>query len=186
MLASRYRSYPVGNIGWNHFSNFPGQFQPEEVDGIKRLKLSFSRGQGEVTTRSCRFLNTTATQHCIYEDIMATELISKAYLLHKSLYLKFKLIYERRYFFLSVCPLWQEDGPVIYLCDCFWVLPKQSLSGPSPVELVAIFSLSHMRLPQPWGPGPILFAICTSKFRKMFKKRIQWQVEECSLALLCS
>jgi hypothetical protein len=31
--------------------------------------------------------------------------------------------------------------------------------------------------------NPILFAICTSTFSKLYKKRIQWHVEECSLAL---
>jgi hypothetical protein len=32
---------------------------------------------------------------------------------------------------------------------------------------------------------PILFAICTSLFNKLCIKRIQWDVEECSVALLC-
>jgi hypothetical protein len=34
--------------------------------------------------------------------------------------------------------------------------------------------------------NPILFAICTSTFSKLCKKRIQWHVEECSLVLLCN
>jgi hypothetical protein len=33
--------------------------------------------------------------------------------------------------------LWREDGSVVY--NCRWPLPEQSFSGPSPVELVAIF-----------------------------------------------
>jgi hypothetical protein len=36
-------------------------------------------------------------------------------------------------------PLWREDGPVIYSYNCFWALPEQSLSGPSPPELKIIF-----------------------------------------------
>jgi hypothetical protein len=31
-----------------------------------------------------------------------------------------------------------------------------------------------------------LFAICTSTFSKLCKRRIQWHVEECSVALLCN
>jgi hypothetical protein len=34
--------------------------------------------------------------------------------------------------------------------------------------------------------NPILFAICTSTFSKLCKRRIQWHVEECSLALFCN
>jgi hypothetical protein len=33
--------------------------------------------------------------------------------------------------------LWLEDGSVVY--NCCWSSPAQSFSGPSPVELVAIF-----------------------------------------------
>jgi hypothetical protein len=36
-------------------------------------------------------------------------------------------------------PLWRENGSVIYSYNCFWALPKQPLSGPSPAELTAIF-----------------------------------------------
>jgi hypothetical protein len=38
-----------------------------------------------------------------------------------------------------VCPLWWEDESVIYLYNCFWALPEQSLLGRSPAELTAIF-----------------------------------------------
>jgi hypothetical protein len=34
--------------------------------------------------------------------------------------------------------------------------------------------------------NPILFAICTNIFSKLCKQRIQWHVEECSVALLCN
>jgi hypothetical protein len=34
-----------------------------------------------------------------------------------------------------VRPLWREDRPVIYSYNCFWALPEQLLSGPSPAEL---------------------------------------------------
>jgi hypothetical protein len=34
-------------------------------------------------------------------------------------------------------PLWREDGSA--LCNCYWLSPAQSFSGPSPVGLVAIF-----------------------------------------------
>jgi hypothetical protein len=36
-------------------------------------------------------------------------------------------------------PLWREDGSAIYLYNCFWALPEQSLSRPSHAELMAIF-----------------------------------------------
>jgi hypothetical protein len=35
--------------------------------------------------------------------------------------------------------LWQDDGPVIYSYNCFWALPEESLSGPSPVYFTTIF-----------------------------------------------
>jgi hypothetical protein len=49
------------------------------------------------------------------------------------------------------CPLWWEDGSVIYSYNSFWVLPEQSLSGPSPSIL------SDLGLPQPGGPGPHIY-----------------------------
>jgi hypothetical protein len=83
--------------------------------------------------------------------------------------LKLKLIYDRRsagqsilvsgshlepltrYLFsvwkLSVFdvgrPLWQEYGSVISWYNCFWALPEQSLSGPSPAELTTVFTVSY-------------------------------------------
>jgi hypothetical protein len=36
-------------------------------------------------------------------------------------------------------PLWREDGSVIYSYNYFWNLPAQSLSGPSPAELLTVF-----------------------------------------------
>jgi hypothetical protein len=74
--------------------------------------------------------------------------------------MKLKLIYDRRWVGLGVglpsgahfcflsddCgfldvghPLWREDGSVIYLYNCFWTLPEQSLLGRSPAELTTIF-----------------------------------------------
>jgi hypothetical protein len=38
-----------------------------------------------------------------------------------------------------VRPLWREGGSVIYLYNCFWTLPEQSLLGRSSAELTAIF-----------------------------------------------
>jgi hypothetical protein len=53
-------------------------------------------------------------------------------------------------------PLWREDGSIIYSCNCFWALPEQALSGPSPRRTHDHILLSHLRLPQPWGPGPCI------------------------------
>jgi hypothetical protein len=36
-------------------------------------------------------------------------------------------------------PLWREHWSVLYLYNCFWALPEQSLLGRSPAELTAIF-----------------------------------------------
>jgi hypothetical protein len=36
-------------------------------------------------------------------------------------------------------PLWREDESVIYSYNCFWALPEQSLSGPSPADQKTIF-----------------------------------------------
>jgi hypothetical protein len=42
------------------------------------------------------------------------------------------------------------------LNNYFWALPEKSLLGRSPAELTAIF-YSHLRLPQPGGPGPRIY-----------------------------
>jgi hypothetical protein len=60
--------------------------------------------------------------------------------------------------FLNVWhPLWREDGSVIYLYKCFWVMPEQSLLGTSPTELNNRISLSHLRLPHDGGPGSCFY-----------------------------
>jgi hypothetical protein len=46
---------------------------------------------------------------------------------------------DNRWFPDVESPLWREDGSVIYLYNCLWALPKQSLSGPIPAELTTIF-----------------------------------------------
>jgi hypothetical protein len=51
-------------------------------------------------------------------------------------------------FFNVRCPLWWEDGSVIYLYNCLWDLPEQSLLGPSPTELVTIFISIRNRMAQ--------------------------------------
>jgi hypothetical protein len=44
------------------------------------------------------------------------------------------------YGFLDVGhPLWREDGSVIYLYNCFWALPEQSLLCWNPAELMTTF-----------------------------------------------
>jgi hypothetical protein len=43
------------------------------------------------------------------------------------------------------------------LYNCFWASPEQSHLGRSPAELTAIFLLSHLRLPQPGGPGSRIY-----------------------------
>jgi hypothetical protein len=37
------------------------------------------------------------------------------------------------------CPLWREDGSIIYSYNCFWTLPEKSLSDRSPADLTTIF-----------------------------------------------
>jgi hypothetical protein len=44
--------------------------------------------------------------------------------------------------------LWQEDGSVVY--NCYWPLPAQSFSGPSPVGLMAIFYCLRFETPRTW------------------------------------
>jgi hypothetical protein len=43
------------------------------------------------------------------------------------------------------------------LYNCFWVLPEQSLLGRSSRRTHGHILLSHMRLPQPEGPGPCMY-----------------------------
>jgi hypothetical protein len=54
-------------------------------------------------------------------------------------------------------PLWREDGSVIYLYNCCWALPEQSLLGRSPAELTAIFYCLIWDYPQFGGPGPRIY-----------------------------
>jgi hypothetical protein len=61
--------------------------------------------------------------------------------------------------FLDVrCPLWQEDGSVIFLYNCFWALPEQSLTGPSPIELTAIFNCLIWDSPNLEGQVPVFIS----------------------------
>jgi hypothetical protein len=43
------------------------------------------------------------------------------------------------------------------LYNCFWALPEQSVLSRSPAELTIHILLSHLRLPQPGGPGPRIY-----------------------------
>jgi hypothetical protein len=52
-------------------------------------------------------------------------------------------------------PLSREDRSVVY--NCCWPSPAQSFSGPSPVGLMTIFTISDSRLPQPGGPGSRIY-----------------------------
>jgi hypothetical protein len=54
-------------------------------------------------------------------------------------------------------PLWREDGHVIYLYNCFWVLPEQPLSDPSPAELT-IFCCLIWASPKLEGQIPLLIS----------------------------
>jgi hypothetical protein len=40
-----------------------------------------------------------------------------------------------------------EDGSVIYSYNCFWALLEQSLSSPSPTELIPYSTVSYEALP---------------------------------------
>jgi hypothetical protein len=51
--------------------------------------------------------------------------------------------------------LWREDGSVVY--NCCWPSTVQSFSGPSPTGIMTTFYSSDSRLPQPGGPGPLIY-----------------------------
>jgi hypothetical protein len=55
-------------------------------------------------------------------------------------------------------PLWRENGSVIYLYNCFWALPEQSLSGPSPAELMTIFYYLIRDSPSLQGQVPVFIS----------------------------
>jgi hypothetical protein len=52
-------------------------------------------------------------------------------------------------------PLWQEDESVICSYDSLWALPEQSLWGSHRIHDHSL--LSHLRLPEPGGPGPRIY-----------------------------
>jgi hypothetical protein len=89
--------------------------------------------------------------------------------------------------FLDVAhSLSREDRSVLYSYNCFWVLPEQSLSGPSPAELTTIcygliwdsprpgqsqshittYSQSWCQAPT-WEPRPIFFFLLEILFRQL-------------------
>jgi hypothetical protein len=54
------------------------------------------------------------------------------------------------------CPLWWEDGSVVY--NCCWPLSTQSFSGLSPTLLVTIFYCHRFKTPQTWrARSPYLY-----------------------------
>jgi hypothetical protein len=52
-------------------------------------------------------------------------------------------------------PLWREDGSVIYSYSCSWALSEQSLSGPSPADLMTIFYYLIWDSPNLEGQVPV-------------------------------
>jgi hypothetical protein len=55
-------------------------------------------------------------------------------------------------------PLWREDGSVIYLYNCFWALPEQSLLSRSPAELTTIFYCLIWDSPNLEGQVPVFIS----------------------------
>jgi hypothetical protein len=55
-------------------------------------------------------------------------------------------------------PLWQEDGSVIYLYNCFWALPEQSLVGRSSAELTITFYCLIRDSPNLEGQVPVFIS----------------------------
>jgi hypothetical protein len=55
-------------------------------------------------------------------------------------------------------PLWWEDGSVIYLYNCFWSLPEQSLLIWSPAELTTIFYCLIWDSPNLEGQFPVFIS----------------------------
>jgi hypothetical protein len=55
-------------------------------------------------------------------------------------------------------PLWREDGSLIYLYNCFWTFPWQSLLGRSPAELTAIFYCLIWDSPNLEGQVPVFIS----------------------------
>jgi hypothetical protein len=54
--------------------------------------------------------------------------------------------------------LWREDGSVIYLYNCFWALPGQSLLVRSPAKLTAIFYCLIWDPPNLEGQVPVFIS----------------------------
>jgi hypothetical protein len=51
----------------------------------------------------------------------------------------------------------KKKWSVIYLYNCFWALPEQSLLSRSPAELTVHIVLSRLTLSQPGGPGSRIY-----------------------------
>jgi hypothetical protein len=68
----------------------------------------------------------------------------------------FEIFFRQLRVYYFVAPSLTRGRVCNLLYNCFWALPEQSLLGQSSAELKAIF-YSHLRLPQPGGPGPRIY-----------------------------
>jgi hypothetical protein len=65
-----------------------------------------------------------------------------------------QVLLSDNWWFLSVgCPLWREDGSVVY--NCCWASPAQSPLGPSPAGIMTMFTISNLRLLQSGRTGSL-------------------------------
>jgi hypothetical protein len=62
-----------------------------------------------------------------------------------------------RGFLLVGCPSWREDGPVIYLYNCYWSFPALSLLNRS---LAGLMTISYCLI---WGYVPSLSPLTTRR-----------------------
>jgi hypothetical protein len=73
-------------------------------------------------------------------------------------YFLLEIFFRQLRFYNFVAPSLTRGRVCDLLYNCFWALPEQSLLVRSPAELTAIcILLSHLRLPQPKGPGPRIY-----------------------------
>jgi hypothetical protein len=75
---------------------------------------------------------------------------------HDQFFFLFESSFRQLWLYYFVAPSLMRGRVCSLLYNCFWALPEQSLLARSPAELTAIF-YSHLRLPQPGGPGPCIY-----------------------------
>jgi hypothetical protein len=111
---------------------------------ITDYSLAISGSHWSSTTTNCN-KKSKSKLCCDRRSVGQSVLVSST---HLGLKTRFLFLSDSCRFADVVCPLWREVGSVVY--NHCWSLPAQSLSGPSPAGLIAVFYCPRFEIPPTW------------------------------------